>query len=334
MITPDLPLVDLHRHLDGNIRIQTILELSQQFGIRLPANDTESLRPHVQVTETEPTLVAFLSKLDWGVAVLGDLDAVRRVAYENVEDALHARIDYAELRFSPYYMAMKHRLPLEGVVAAVIDGVQAGSRDLGIQTNLIGIMSRSFGTDACQQELNSLLVHKEHLVAIDLAGDELGQPGEKFLSHFKQVRDAGLRVTVHAGEAAGPDSMWQAIKELGAERICHGVKAILDPQLMDYLAEKRIGIESCLTSNIQTSTVESLSVHPLKTFLEHGILACLNTDDPAVEGIELPYEYNTAAPMAGLSQHQIRQAQHNGLEMAFLSANEKVNLQEKCRTRN
>ncbi|EEO03326.1 adenosine deaminase [Vibrio albensis VL426] len=108
MITSSLPLTDLHRHLDGNIRTQTILELGQQFGVKLPANTLETLTPYVQIVEAEPSLVAFLSKLDWGVAVLGDLDACRRVAYENVEDALNARIDYAELRFSPYYMAMKH----------------------------------------------------------------------------------------------------------------------------------------------------------------------------------------------------------------------------------
>ncbi|CAH8228875.1 adenosine deaminase [Vibrio aestuarianus] len=333
MITKNLPLTDLHRHLDGNIRTKTILELGQQFNVKLPANNIEQLTPHVQIVEAEPSLVAFLSKLDWGVAVLGDLDACRRVAYENVEDALNAQIDYAELRFSPYYMAMKHNLPLAGVVEAVVDGVRAGVRDFGIQANLIGIMSRTFGTEACQQELNAILTQKDNIVAVDLAGDELGQPGDRFISHFKQVRDAGLKVTVHAGEAAGAESMWQAIKELGAERIGHGVKAIHDPRLMDYLVEKRIGIESCLTSNFQTSTVDSLSLHPIKQFLEHGVLACLNTDDPAVEGIELPYEYEVAAPQAGLSQAQIRQAQINGLELAFLTEEDKSALQEKVANR-
>ncbi|KOE77995.1 adenosine deaminase [Vibrio aestuarianus] len=333
MITKNLPLTDLHRHLDGNIRTKTILELGQQFNVKLPADNIEQLTPHVQIVEAEPSLVAFLSKLDWGVAVLGDLDACRRVAYENVEDALNAQIDYAELRFSPYYMAMKHNLPLAGVVEAVVDGVRAGVRDFGIQANLIGIMSRTFGTEACQQELNAILTQKDNIVAVDLAGDELGQPGDRFISHFKQVRDAGLKVTVHAGEAAGAESMWQAIKELGAERIGHGVKAIHDPRLMDYLVEKRIGIESCLTSNFQTSTVDSLSLHPIKQFLEHGVLACLNTDDPAVEGIELPYEYEVAAPQAGLSQTQIRQAQINGLELAFLTEEDKSALQEKVASR-
>ncbi|PNH78781.1 adenosine deaminase [Vibrio diazotrophicus] len=333
MITKNLPLTDLHRHLDGNIRTQTILDLGTKFGVKLPANNIIDLTPHVQIVEAEPSLVAFLSKLDWGVAVLGDLDACKRVAYENVEDALNAQIDYAELRFSPYYMAMKHNLPVEGVVEAVVDGVKAGIRDFGIKANLIGIMSRTFGTEACQQELNAILSQRDNIIAVDLAGDELGQPGELFTSHFKQVRDSGLNITVHAGEAAGPESMWQAIQDLGATRIGHGVKAIQDPKLMDYLAEHKIGIESCLTSNIQTSTVESLHSHPLKQFLEHGVLACLNTDDPAVEGIELPHEYEVAAPQAGLSQEQIRQAQINGLELAFLSDSEKEALKLKAAKR-
>ena len=328
MITKTLPLTDLHRHLDGNIRIKTILELGQQFSMPLPAYDIEALRPHVQIVEAEPSLVAFLSKLDWGVAVLGDLEACRRVAYENVQDAKNAQIDYAELRFSPYYMAMKHNLPIAGVVEAVVDGVQAGCRDFSIKANMIGILSRTFGQEACQSELDALLTQKDKLVAIDLAGDELGQPGERFIRHFKQVRDAGLQVTVHAGEAAGASSIWQAINDLGATRIGHGVKAVEDLMLLDYLAKHKIGIESCLTSNIQTSTVGSFASHPIKTFLNHGVMACINTDDPAVEGIELPHEYDVARLEVGLSAEQIRRAQINGLEIAFLSDSEKKALRE------
>ncbi|WP_160063176.1 adenosine deaminase [Psychromonas sp. L1A2] len=328
MITNNLPLTDIHRHLDGNIRIETILQLGQKFNLTLPATSIEALRPFVQVIEAEPNLVAFLSKLDLGVAVLGDLEACYQVAYENVEDAKNARIDYTELRFSPYYMALKHNLPVQGVVEAVVAGVAAGSKDFNVKTNLIGIMSRSYGTEACQIELDGLLSQKDKLVAIDLAGDELGKPGDLFVNHFKQVRDAGLRVTVHAGEAAGPESIWQAIQSLGAERIGHGVKAIEDLKLMDYLVANNIGIESCITSNIQTSTIADITQHPIKKFLNHGVMASLNTDDPAVEGIELPFEYEVAAPKAGLSLEQIKQAQINGLDIAFLSAAEKQALRD------
>lgn len=329
MIDTNLPLTDIHRHLDGNIRAQTILDLGREFNITLPAQSLETLLPHVQVTANEPDLVSFLAKLDWGVKVLASLDACRRVAYENMEDAARQGLHYVELRFSPGYMAMTHNLPVAGVGEAVIAGVREGSQAFGVKARLIGIMSRTFGEAACLQELEALLAHRDSITALDLAGDELGFPGSLFLPHFNRARDAGWHITVHAGEAAGPESIWQAIRELGAERIGHGVKAIEDPALMAFLAEQRIGIESCLTSNIQTSTVPSLARHPLKTFLEHGVLASINTDDPAVQGVDISHEYQIAAPAAGLNRDQIRQAQINGLEIAFLSEAEKQALREK-----
>ncbi|MCF2858574.1 adenosine deaminase [Pseudoalteromonas sp. SMS1] len=319
MINTKLPLLDLHRHLDGNVRAETILELGQKFNMPLPANDIEGLRPHVQVIDNAPNLMAFLAKLDWGVKVLGDYDACRRIAVENVEDAIAQNMDYTELRFSPYYMAKTHNLHPQGVVEAVVDGIECAARGQDIKVNLIGIMSRTFGVEKCQHELDALLAFKESLVAVDLAGDELGFPGELFIEHFKQVRDAYLGATIHAGEAEGAVSIWQAINELGASRIGHGVKAIEDPKLMDFLRDNRIGIESCLTSNLQTSTVASIETHPLKQFLDHGILATINTDDPAVQGVELDNEFMKAAPLAGLSAADIQKAQRNAVEIAFLS---------------
>ncbi len=334
MIDKNIPLTDLHRHLDGNIRPQTILELGQQFQIQLPANTLHKLLPHVQVMDNQPDLLSFLNKLDWGVKVLGNLEACRRVAWENMQDAAQQGLDYVELRFSPFYMAMSHQLPLAGVVEAVIDGVQQGSRDFDLPAKLIGIMSRTFGQVRCQQELDALLTHRDQITALDLAGDELGFPGELFIDHFKQARDAGWHISVHAGEAAGASSIWQAIQTLGATRIGHGVKAVEDAKLLDYLVEHQIGIESCITSNLQTSTVADIAQHPLKTFLEHGILATINSDDPAVEGIDIQHEYLHAAPQAGLSEAQIRQAQQNGLSISFLSAQEKQQLQEKVSQHN
>ena len=329
MIDTSIPLTDLHRHLDGNIRPASILELGQKHGIKLPASKLNELLPHVQVASTEPDLVSFLKKLDLGVKVLADYDACRQVAYENVEDAYNAGIDYAELRFSPGYMAMEHNLNPQGVVEAVIDGVAAGNRSFDIKTNLIGIMSRTFGEKSCMAELEACLAFKNEFVAMDLAGDEIGQPGGLFTEHFNRIRKAALNITIHAGEARGPESIWQAINELGATRIGHGVRAIEDPELLEYLAEKEIGIESCLTSNIQTNTCKNLSSHPLKSFIDHGILATLNTDDPAVENIELPHEYEVAAPAAGLSLDDIRKCQSNGLKISFLSDNEKAELAKK-----
>ncbi|TKB43338.1 adenosine deaminase [Thalassotalea mangrovi] len=323
MVNNSLPLVDLHRHLDGNIRPKTIWELAEKNNIPLPAERFQDFIPHVTITDKAGDLLEFLTKLDWGVKVLTSLDDCYRVGYENAEDLKLAGIDYAELRFSPYYMAMNHQLPVADVVEAVINGVQQGCKDFGVQAKLIGILSRTFGTEACHQELRGLLAHQQHLVAIDLAGDEYNQPAEKFVEHFNQARASHLQVTVHAGEAAGPESVWNSINLLGASRIGHGVKSHQDPSLMTYLRDKQIAIESCLTSNYQTGTVEDLAKHPITQFLAEGLLVTLNTDDPAVEGVELRHEYQLAQRLFDLSDAQLTQIQENALKAAFLSDEER-----------
>lgn len=322
MIDPALPLIDLHRHLDGNIRLQTIVDLSRQHNLPLPAWDVEGLRPHVQATEPQPGVMAFIGKFGLMIGVLADYDACRRVAYENVEDAWREGLHYVELRFSPWFMAEPHSLNPAGVVEAMVDGVQAGRRDFAVKVHLIGIISRTYGPEIGWQELDALLRHRDRLAALDLAGDEKHWPGDLFVDHFRRARDAGWRITVHAGELAGPESIWQAIRDLGAMRIGHAVSAIQDTALLDYMAEHRIGIESNLTSNVQTSTVPDYASHPLRLFLERGLPATINTDDPGISGIDLRYEYEVAAPAAGLTAEQIHQAQRNALAVAFVSPEE------------
>ena len=328
MINPELPLIDLHRHLDGNIRAETIWELAQQNNITLPVEQFEQFIPHVQIIESEPDLLAFLKKLDWGVNVLSSLDDCKRIAFENVEDVFTAGIHYAELRFSPYYMSMAYKLPIADVVAAVIDGINEGMKKYPVKIKLIGILSRTFGVEQCQQELNGLLAHKDKLIGIDLAGDEYNYPGELFTEHFKQVSDAGLHVTVHAGEAAGPASVWQAINDLKAERIGHGVKSYQDEALLEYMQKHNIAIESCLTSNYQTGTISDLSKHPITTFLKHGLRVCLNTDDPAVEGIELKGEFELARNLLGFTDTEVNILQENAIAAAFMSESERKALRQ------
>ncbi len=323
MIAPDLPLIDLHRHLDGSLRVQTILDLSRQHNLPLPAWDVASLRPFVQVTGVTASIEEFFKKFDYLTGVMVDYDACRRIAYENVLDARAEGIDYIELRFSPVFMASAHHLNPAGVVEAVADGVEAGSRETGVSARLIGILSRHYGPQTARAELDALLTQSARITALDLAGSEAPWPGSLFVEHFRRAREAGWAVTVHAGEAAGAESIWQAVRELGADRLGHAVRAVDDPALLDYLAEHRTGIESNLTSNVQTSTVPDYASHPLRRFLERGLLATINTDDPGISGIDLPYEYNIAAPKAGLTPDQIRQAQRNALEVAFLTPAER-----------
>lgn len=326
MIDNHLPLIDLHRHLDGNVRLETILDLGRQHNLSLPAWDVDGLRPYVQVTEPQPGILAFFTKFEWMRRVLVDYAACQRVAYENVGDARQEGLNYVELRFSPWFMAEANDLHPTGVVEAVCDGIAQGQRDFGLRTNLIGIISRTYGPQVAWKELNALLSQRDAITALDLAGDEINFPGGLFAEHFRTARQAGWQVTAHAGEADGPSSIWQAIQELGARRIGHGLRAVDDPVLLDYLAENGIGIESNLTSNVQTSSTPDYASHPMRLFMEHGILTNLNTDDPGISNIDLAYEYEVAAPAAGLSPEMIRRSQHNALEMAFLTSEDKQSL--------
>ncbi len=321
-----LPLMDLHRHLDGNIRPKTIWQLAQKNNIKLPVHTLEEFIPYVQIQNQEADLLAFLKKLDWGVAVLKSLDDVKQIAYENVQDAFNAGLHYAELRFSPYYMAMNHNLNVQDVVEAIIDGIQLGLKDFKIKIKLLGILSRTFGVEKCQLELDAILAFKNNITAVDLAGDEYNFAGSLFVDHFKQVRDAGLHITVHAGEAGGSQSMYQAIDELKATRIGHGVACATDEALMDYMLEKNIAIESCITSNYQTGTISDIKNHPIKTFLNKGLKVCLNTDDPAVQGIEIKHEFKIAQSIVGLDDEDIITLKQNAFDVCFLTKDEKKDL--------
>jgi adenosine deaminase len=309
------------------VRLETMIEIGRQHNLTLPAWEVEALREYVVVTTPEPGVMAFLfPRIQWMINTLVDYDACRRITYESVADAHGEGVHYLELRFSPRFMAEPHNLDAAGVVEAVVQGAQEAARDTGIKVKLIGIMSRTYGVENCWAELNALLTQKDHIVALDLAGDEIQFPGELFIEHFRRGREVGWKVTVHAGEATGAESIWQAIHELGATRIGHGIRAIEDPALLDYLAEHRIGLEINLTSNVQTSVVDSYASHPLRQLLEGGVLASINSDDPVISGIDLPYEYEVAAPAAGLTPEQIQQVQQNALDTAFLSSEEKQTL--------
>lgn len=328
------PLIELHRHLDGNVRLETVLDLARRHGIDLPAADAPSLRPHVQVIDPEPDLLGFLRKFELLRRVMADYDAVRRIARENVEDAAVEEIDYLELRFSPYFMGAVHGLDPRGVVEAVCDGVDEalGTEDERARTaaglpprvRLIGIISRNFGTEIGRTELEAAIAGRSRgVVALDLAGDEANWPGALFVEHFRRAREMGLHTIAHAGEADGAASVRQSVIDLGAERIGHGIRAIEDPSVVDLLAERGTPLEICLTSNLQTSAVKSWDEHPLPDFLERGLRVTLNTDDPSISGIDLAHEYGVARDELGLTIDDLRRCQRHALEAAFLSSSER-----------
>ncbi|WP_414830752.1 adenosine deaminase [Alteromonas sp. H39] len=328
MLSTSLPVAELHRHLDGSVRPSTIWALANEHGISLPVASEQALRELAIIQHRTSDLLEFIQKLEYGVSVLADADACRRVAFESVEDAASEGINYIEMRFSPYFMARSFSLPMEAVVEAVLEGMQDAAQQFGINTGAIGILSRSFGVAACERELNAILTQRDRFCGIDLAGDEAGYPARLFIALFRRARDAGLNITVHAGEAAGPESIWDAVKLLGASRIGHGVAAIHDPILMDYLARHEIGIESCPTSNYQTGAMTDTANHPLRKFLAQGLAVTLNTDDPGISDITLAHEYQVAADVIGLDEKDLQTIQENALKQAFMSDSEKVRWRE------
>ena len=324
---PGQPVVELHRHLDGNVRLGTILDLARRHGLELPAWTPEGLRPHVQMTGAGPDLLAFLAKLDLLRHVMVDYDAVGRIVRENLEDAAAEGIDHIELRFSPYFMAEPHGLDPHRVAEVVCEAVAAARDTVPVSAKLIGIVSRTYGPDTGWIEVEAAVRCRDHgVVALDLAGDEANFPGELFVPHFRRAREAGLHTIAHAGEAAGAASVRQAVEGLGAERVGHGIRATEDPAVLDLLAERGVALEVCPTSNLQTSTVASYREHPLATFLERGLAATLSTDDPAISGIDLPHEYRVAREEMGLGEAALARLQANALAAAFLDDAERAAL--------
>jgi adenosine deaminase len=321
------PLIDLHRHLEGCVRIETVLELGSGHRLALPAWSVEELRPYVQVNSPVPGVMAFIAKFELMQLCMVSYDAIRRITFECLDDACSEGLDYLELRFSPVFMAEKHTLDLDGVVEAVCDGLDEALGALPMRAKLIGIMSRTYGPDSCWQELEAAIRGRDRgIVAVDVAGDEIKYPGELFVKHFQRAREAGMRVTVHAGESTSAAEVKQAIVELRAERLGHAVRAIDAPDVMDLIHGESVGIESCLTSNIQTGVVAAITQHPVPEYLRRGLPVTLNTDNPAISGIDLPGEYRLAERGLGLSKAELDQLKRNALRVAFLSDEERADL--------
>ena len=272
-IDPALPLIDLHHHLDGSIRLETILDLGLQHNLPLPAKTLEGLRPYVQVSTPQPGVMKFIEKFEWMTGVLVDYDACRRVAYENVEDAFLEGIDYIELRYSPWFMAEAHQLNPEGVVEAVTDGIRAGERDFGIRVNQLGILSRHYGPEIAMQELDAQLRYAGEFAGLDLAGDEAHtRESSLYRISKRRVTPAGISLSTPGKPPVRSPS---GRRYASWVRSASGTPCMLPKiqRLLDYLRDHSIGIECNLTSNVQTSTVADYPSHPLRLFMEKGLLA-------------------------------------------------------------
>ena len=320
-INPSLPLTDLHRHLEGSLRLSTVSEISQEHQLPLPAWDLSGLQKAVWIDQPATDIVTIFPKFDLMRQIFVDEDTIRRVTVECLEDAAREGLDYVELRFSPYFMAELHQLSPLSVTAAVCEAWQESRRSLTIDSRLIVILSRTYGPDNCAVELDCALVNRDRgVVGVDLAGDEMRWPAKLFEGLFQKAHHVGLKATAHAGEFAGVESIRETIAKLKPQRLGHAVRAVDDPALMDEIARLGIAVECCPTSNYLTATIADMHDHPLPLFLKHGICATLNTDDPSLMGgLTIQEEYRHAAEDMGLSPQQLETIQANGMKAAFKS---------------
>jgi len=273
-------------------------------------------------------LLDFLKKFDTIGLAFKNPSAIEDVTRGVIADAAKDNVKYLELRFSPMYMAGQYKLDLHDVMNAVVAGTQKGSAETGTNVKLIVICERQMGEAAARQALKLAEEYKDKgVVGLDLANDEFHFPPGPYAQVFQDAKKAGLKITVHAGEAGGPENVRTSIEQLGADRIGHGVRTYEDPAVEKLVKDRQIPLELNPTSNIQTGSVPSWDKHPLRRFYEEGIPVTINTDDPAVCGINLSHEYGTAMQHWGLSLEDLQKIDLNGVRAAFASPEEKARME-------
>jgi adenosine deaminase len=324
-----LPKVDLHRHLEGSLRLQTLSDFAKEHGIDLPSYDIEYLRRFATVADYEHDFHGFLEKFRFLRRFYPTQAAVERVAYEAVADAAADNVKYLELRFNPVALARLQGFRLDEVTSWVCDAVARARRDLGVRAALILQVGREEGIETASEIAEVALAHRgAGVVGVDLAGDEATYPARRFSRVFRQVGEQGLGVTVHAGEARGAESVVEAIEMLHAQRIGHGVSVIRDEEAVRLARQRGVTFEVCPTSNLQTRVVSSLALHPLPQMLHVGLRATVNTDDPSVCDTTLTDEYVVAVLEMGLTIGQIKRAILTAIEGSFQPRAERQRLTE------
>lgn len=325
----NLPKVDLHRHLEGSLRLSTLAEIALEHGVDLPSYDIEELRPYVQVTTDEaPDFHSFLEKFNFLARFYSELDCIDRISYEAVADAAQDNVKYLELRFNPVTLALSRGFCFEEVVERVIHAVKKAEQDFDVTVRLLTTIRRDYDQDTASRIVD-MAVHyaDQSIVGLDLAGDEVHYPARPFAELFNKAKEAGLGITIHAGEAAGAESVRTAIELLRADRIGHGVRASEDLAVIDLVRKRGVTLEMCPTSNIQTAAVKAITRHPLRAFYQIGLPVTINTDDPSVSNTTLTDEYMVAVRGIGVTMPEIKQMILTGVRAAFLSYSEKERLE-------
>lgn len=323
-----LPKADLHLHLDGCVRPGTLLELAARRGYPLPAGDADGLLPYMQVEGDCDSLKTYLDKFGFVLPLLQDADALARVAEETVAQAAAHNCLYIEVRFAPA-LHTNEGLSVEDAIDAVLRGLRRGEETSGVIARLIVICMRHHNEEANAPVVRAAIARYRDgagVVAVDLAGDESSHPAERFRGTFAIARDAGIPITIHAGEAAGPFSIREAVEGLGAIRVGHGVRLREDPELLEWIRERQIPLEMCPTSNIQTKAIAEWDDYPLRSYCEGGLYVTVNTDNPTVSDTDMTRECEALVSRFGFTLSELSDLMRNALNAAFAEPAVKASL--------
>src|SRR5918911_2096559 len=312
-----LPKAELHCHLDGSVRPETLIELAQEYGKPMPAWDVDALYDFMVVRDAR-NLEDYLARFSITLSVMQRAQALERIAYELMEDAARDGVRYIEMRYAPV-LNVAEGLSLGETVEAARRGIERGEREYGIRGRIIVCALRHLSPDLSMELARLAVAYRSHgVVGFDLAGAEAGNPARAHAASFDYARRHGLAVTVHAGEGDGADSIRQAVHDCGAHRIGHATRLVEDPSLMQYVNDRRIALEICLTSNVQTPVAPTYESHPLRLYYDRGLNVVLSTDNRLMSGTTLTNEYLLAARNHHFSLTELGELALNGFQSAFL----------------
>ncbi len=321
-----LPKAELHNHLDGSLRIDTIIELAKKTHIALPSFDRHELAKLLINDENCQSLKEYFIPFEISLSVLQTAEALEQTTFELLEDVAKENVKYLEIRFCPL-LHIGMDLNLDQVMEAVLSGKKQAEKQFGIKSGIIvsGLRQNKPNQNL---ELAKLAVQYKNkgVVAFDLAGDELGFPALIHQKAFEYAYDHHLNRTVHAGEADGAHSIRDAIFGLRAQRIGHGTHLYQDTELLKYVRDEQIPLEVCLSSNLQTKAIDSLENHPIKEYLKQGIRLTLNTDSYLISDTTLSKEMELATKYYQFSKKDIQEINLNAFQSAFLAEDEKQDL--------
>jgi adenosine deaminase len=312
-----LPKAELHCHLDGSVRPSTLLDLAREYDIALPRGDAESLRTYMRVADAS-TLEAYLERFDVTLAVMQTANALDRIAYELAEDAAADGVRYIEVRFAPI-LNVSGGLDLGGALEAALRGLERAEQEHGIVARAIVCALRTMQPDISHELARLAVAYRSRgVVGFDLAGGERGHPAALHADAFRYAREHDLACTCHAGEGDGAASIRQAVHICCANRIGHATRLVEDESLTQYVNDRRIPLEICITSNVQTRATEHFDTHPLREYYDRGLHVVLNTDNRLMSDTTLTDEYEAAATHLDFTFAELCDVARNGFAAAFL----------------